>query len=150
VEQRIAALGKEVNDEERRDLVAIEASLVNADEEGLRRTEQSLRELQWRVRDRPYFDLRIDLQALSGLRVTSEQHAAFERGRELVASIDSRGGHKKATEEDLKRLRSLHDDLKRHHHDLDERRRTVLEDIMKSFPSEDGAPRADLKLEQIS
>jgi molecular chaperone DnaK len=129
LERGVESLRPVVEREELTELEGIEATLAQCTQDRLEHIEQALGELEFKVRSRPYCDLLIDLQALEGLRVSTEQHRLFTKANELTDRIQENGGVRNASEADLREMRQLHEDLMQTHDDLAERRRRVIEEL---------------------
>lgn len=127
LEREIQSLRGVVKGDEVQDLDAIEQELRDSGAARLADIEHTVSALEFKVRTRPHFELLLDLEALSGLRVSTEQHALFTRAQQLLDRIDAKGGVRFATESDLREMQSAHDDLARAHDDLNQRRQQVLE-----------------------
>lgn len=140
IERTIETLRGLVQDHERRDLEAIETELKQAKDEAasadgrhedLDRLEESLSDLEWKVRGRPYFDVLLDLAALSGLYVNPEQHRLFNEAEAVRKRIEEKGGIRVASDADLREIQQSHETLMRAHTDLPERRQKVIEEMRK-------------------
>lgn len=129
IERAIAGLRAVVKGDEVKELDTIERDLRNAKPEDVEQIESDLHSLAFKVRTRPHFDLLLDLAALSGLTVSSEQHRLFEKATKLIDRVEAKGGAEGADEADLREMKHVHDELLRAHDDLPARRQQFIDDL---------------------
>jgi molecular chaperone DnaK len=133
IRRRISRLKKAVQGDEAKDLNSVEqefeVSAGDRDRIAFARVEQSLEELDVRVRQRPYNDVLLDLIALNNVMMPPHQIAVFKAGDELLARIEKKGGVNSLTADDLRELEAMHRKFAETFTDLFERRQKALEDM---------------------
>ena len=140
----LEALAREAIDQDHlaelgQELAAAEAA---GDRQALARIEEALAKLDHKLRGQAYLDLLLDLMALSGRRVTREQHEIFRRADRTLAEADESGGIAALTEVDRERLEALHRELAAAHPELGALRAETLSRIHaegKSLPDLDSS-----------
>jgi len=95
-------------------------------DEDLTRVLESVGRLEFAVRGRPWTELQIDIWALAGLRVTSVQHALFNKATALRDRIEANGGLNKATDADILEMQKMHRELADGYPDLWDHRNKKL------------------------
>lgn len=130
VEVGLREVGKVASGNERQTLDDLARDFSRAETaEEVERCYQSLGELEFAVRGRPYVELEIDLISLSGLRVSPSQHDLFNKACALLERIDSNGGREKLTDSDIKELEAMHLQLDRGYPELYEHRQRKLDEL---------------------
>jgi hypothetical protein len=97
--------------------------------EEVERCSQSLDQLEFSVRGRPYVELVIDVVALGGLRVNPRQHTLFDQAGALLNRLDAKGGQAKLTDGDIGELEAMHRQLAEAYPDLYQHRQKKLGEI---------------------
>ena len=151
IEYRTDQLTEVVEDGlEKDELEMIRADYSSCDPEdaaALTRIEKSLDKLDLKVRGRPYAELGLDLQAMSGKRANNHQRQVFDEADKLWNELDQNGGIDALSDGDLKRIDRIIKEIDDAYPDLDEWRREVIEKWEKSgWPLDKRDEGTDVKL----
>jgi len=137
IEVSIQTLRGVTQNKESETLADIERDYARATtDEEIEHCSESISTLEFAVRGRPWSELLFDLAALSGLRVNSRQHAAFQKASDLHDRIEAKGGVGKATDADIAEMQAMHRELAEAHGDLYEHRQKLMEKMGKGGPGD--------------
>jgi molecular chaperone DnaK len=133
IRQHIQELTRAVREEDKPHMREIEGDLAAAvsskDPKAMTAVEQSLHEMDDKVRRQPFGELLLDLFALSGQHVTLQQNEAFQRAEALFKKIKEKGGMSAMTFEDIQQMEEMHRELMRLHPDLPRLRQRKIEEL---------------------
>jgi molecular chaperone DnaK len=133
IEVAMRTLGGLVQGDEVRMLGDIGKEFCGATSDGeVERILESVEDLEFAVRGRPWRDLSLDVMALSGLKVTTAQHAAFNKANTLWTRVSEKGGSEKATDADIAEMKAMHLELREAYPDLYDHVQRFIDEWNKS------------------
>ncbi len=96
----------------------------------------SVEQLEIAARQRPWFELQLDVMALSGRQVSSQQNALFNQAAAMLDQMGENGTLKKVTDADIAAMRAMHVTLVDGHPELYEWRQQKLEEFGVDNPAD--------------
>jgi hypothetical protein len=147
IEYRLDQVGSVCTGEEAESLKKLRADFAQAagDDKTLRQIEDSLDDIDRRVRRKPYFDVLVDLMALGGRRVSASQHRLFEKADALTDRIRDKGGGEAMTDSDLAQLSAMHRELIDAHPQLTDWRAEALKKLHAEGRGSDDITEGDIR-----
>lgn len=111
-----------------------EAMRVPENRTRLEDLEKEIDDLDSRIRKYPYFDLLLSLMALSGRRVSLEQHRLFDEASRQIDELIAHGAPATLNNEDIRRLEEANRRLFSAHSDLPRLRDEAIKDLPDQSP----------------
>ena len=102
----------------------------------------SVQQLEFAARQRPWFELQLDVMALSGRQVSSHQNGLFNQAAAMLDQMGENGTLKKVTDADIEAMRAMHVTLVDGHPELYDWRQQKLAEFGVDSPAD--IPTSDI------